>query len=293
MRIALCLSGYFDSLKDLDSKGDDGFQHIKKHILSKREQGHQVDVFIHNWQPEREEYIRNLYDPKKAIFEDQIDFDYIATKNKISRYHLDPNYQLGSWTIDSKSGSGYVGPERLLSMFYSVQKSFELAYEYEKENDFRYDCVIKSRFDLGRVNRKTSGPGKQNPFPCQCIVFDPNYDMENFYQAYWDLFNEGPADMWFYSSSENMKCFSSLYDKVLKEYLQIGSDYSKAVVGGWLLSSKDNFRSNEIFKEAHERDSNLHTYPKHMVVNGILLMKWFLEENDLWEKSKYLVGEWE
>ena len=45
---------------------------------------------------------------------------------------------------------------------------------YEEENNFKYDCVIKARFDLGRINRATSGPGKINPYACQCIKFDPN-----------------------------------------------------------------------------------------------------------------------
>ena len=70
MRVALCLHGYFDSRMDHTSKGSDGYNHIKKNILDKAD----VDVYIHNWQPELEQSIRNLYNPVQAIFEQQIDF---------------------------------------------------------------------------------------------------------------------------------------------------------------------------------------------------------------------------
>ena len=293
MKIALCLSGYFSSLKDLQSRGQDGYEYIKKHILSHREKGHEVDVFFHNWEPHLKEILLEIYEPKKHIIEPQIDFNIVADEYKVSRRHLDPRRQLGSWTVDSKHGHGYVGPERILSQYYSVQKSFELMHEYEKENGFKYDCAIKARFDMGRINRTTSGPGKTNPWACQCIDFNPEYDMSKFYQVYWDLFNEGPADMWFYSSSENMSCFATLYDKTLLQYLQLNSEYAHAVTGGWPESKVNDFRSNEILKTPPERAQNLHRYPPHMVVNAILLMKWFLMDHGLWGKSELLKTEWE
>ena len=293
MKITLCLSGYFNSLKDNTSQGSDGFAYIQKHILAKRDEGHEVDVFFHNWEPFLEQTLLNLYKPVSYIIEPQIDFNDIAEDNNVSRRHLDTDGALGSWSLDSKQGAGYVGPERILSQYYSVQKSFELMRSHEKENNFRYDCVIKSRFDLGRINRATSGPGKSNPWACQCIDFNTEYDMAHFYQVYWDLFNEGPADMWFYSSSENMECFSTLYDKTLQDYLQIGSEYSKAVTTGWPESNAFSFRSNEIEKKIEDREKNLYKYPSHMVVNAILLMKWFLMDNNLWNNSKLLKTEWE
>jgi len=293
MRIALCLSGYFDSFKDGSSTGQDGYEYIKKHILNCASPTCEVDVFFHNWEPHLEEKITELYQPKKYIVESQIDFVEIAENNKVSRRYLDPYNQLGSWTMTSKQGAGYVGPERLLSQYYSTQKSIELKRTYEEENDFKYDCVIKSRFDLGRINRSTSGPGKANPYACQCIKFDPTLDMSKLYMVYWDLFNEGPADMWFYSSSENMDNFCELYHKVLKEYLQVESEYRRTVMTGWPESKLDDFRTNEMFKPQVERAENLHRYPPFLTVNGILLMKWFFMDTGLWKKATALEAEWE
>ena len=293
MRVALCLSGYFNSLKDLTSRGMDGYDHIQRKILSKRQEGHTIDVFFHNWEPDSEQLLVELYDPKKYIVENQIDFDMIAKENGVDRSSIDPHGQLGSWTVNSQSGVGYVGPERILSQFYSVQKSMELKREYEKEHNFKYDCVIKSRFDLGRINRDTSGPGRINPYACQCINFEPEQDMNFLYVANWDLFNEGPADMWYYSSSENMDNFCELYNNALHEYMKPNSEFQKKITSGWIESKLNEFRTNELFKPKEEQAKLLHKYPPHMICNAILLQKWFLIKCGLWEKMKPLDTEWE
>ncbi len=289
MKIALCLSGYFGSLTDSTSKGDDGFQHIKRHILD----GNDVDVFYHSWEPELKSKLDTMYHPKSSISEPQIDFEKIAYEHNVGKKDLDKFNKLGTWTLDSKTGTGYASPGRVLSHYYSVQKSIELKHEYEIEHNFKYDCVVKSRFDLGRINRNTSGNGGGNPYACQCINFDPTLDMSHLYMAYWDLFNEGPADMWFYSSSENMDVFLKLYEKTLTDYLCIGSEYHNAVTTGWPESKSNDFRSNELFKPKDEQAKNLHRYDSHLAVNGILLYKWFLMDNGLWENAKALLTEWE
>lgn len=190
MKVALCLHGYFDSNMDPNSKGLDGYNHIKKNILDKAN----VDVYIHNWQPHLEKTIRELYSPIDAVFEPQIDFTPTVAELNLS--HMPSDGPLGR------------SPATILSHFYSIQKCFSLV-------DFsKYDLVIKSRFDLGRINRDSSGPGKQNPFPVQCINFNPQLPPYKLYMADWQYFYDGPADMWFYGSSDIMKHFTTLYDDV-------------------------------------------------------------------------------
>ena len=80
------------------------------------------------------------------------------------------------------------------------------------KSEIKYDCVIKSRFDLGRINRNSSGPGLGNPFAVQCINFNPEYNMKVLYMANWQyLDTEGPADMWFYGNAEVMNNFSLVH----------------------------------------------------------------------------------
>ena len=189
MKVVLCLHGYFDSRMDPTSKGSDEYNHIKKNILDKAN----VDVYIHNWQPEIEQLIRDLYNPVKALFEQQIDFS-------------DTVRDLG--LNDTPEDSAVCrSPATILSHFYSIQRCFRMV-DYSK-----YDCVIKARFDLGRINRNTSAPGKHNPYSVQCINFDPSLPMDKLYMADWQyLDSDGPADMWFYGSPKIMKNFATLYD---------------------------------------------------------------------------------
>ena len=192
MKVALCLHGYFDSRMDLTSKGSDGYQHIKKNILDKAD----VDDYIHNWQPDLEKSIRELYKPVNAVFEPQVDFEPIVDSLGLS--HMPGDSPMGR------------SPATILSHFYSIQECFKLI-------DFsKYDLVIKARFDLGRINRNTSGPGKHNPYPVQCINFIPNCDPNRLHMADWQYFEDGPADMWFYAGPDIMKNFTTLYDDVSK-----------------------------------------------------------------------------
>lgn len=243
MKIALCLAGYFDSLTDQTSKGIDGFYYIKKHILNKGD----VDVFLHNWQPDIKNKLLNLYQPKKFLIEDQIDFSTIVKKRKFD-------------VLNSERRS----PFTIFSHFYSVQKSFELWLNYQNITNIKYDVVIKSRFDLGRINRNTSGPHLANPYPVQCINFDINLDMNNLYMANWDYFDtEGPPDMWFYSNANNMKLFSNVYN-IIKDDFKYGSEYCK-----W----------------AGESDGGM--------INSIKAWKWFLLKTNLWQKKIPLKTNWE
>ena len=57
MKIALCISGYFNSLTDSSSKGIDGFDHLKRHVFNKGD----IDVYIHSWDLENKQQIKELY----------------------------------------------------------------------------------------------------------------------------------------------------------------------------------------------------------------------------------------
>lgn len=225
MKIAICLSGYFNSLKDSSSKGIDGYEHLKQRIFSKYDD---VSVYIHCWNIDKKQQILDLYGDKikKYLFEPQIDFEPYTTG------------------IDYP-GNPRVCQARLFSQYYSVQKSFELLYLTNNE----YDCVIKSRFDVGRINRNA-------PIPVQCITFDPTLPMDKFYTADWGYFkSEGPADMWFYSNYQNMKHFCDVYN----------------------LIKKDMIPGGEMEKWAGKNDGGIH--------NGIKAWKWFLIQKGLWDKK--------
>jgi len=125
MRIAICLSG---QLRNWELA-------YKNQIAFWGKGGHEVDYFIHTWnysadrtsisKPyvhrdiETDEYNRfvEIYNPKKSI-------------------------------IDDKTQEFFYKNDHWSSLFYGFSQSVLLKREYEIENEFEYDIVIKSRPDV-------------------------------------------------------------------------------------------------------------------------------------------------
>jgi hypothetical protein len=202
MKIALCLHGMFNSPQDFTSNGFDGYAYIKKHILDKGD----VDVFVHSWEPDKYDLIKEMYNPKKAIFEEQKDFMDLVVDRGLYNLHGVPR-----------------APQTVLSHLYSVTEVMKLPYQ---QTDIKYDIIIKARFDLGRVNRNTSIPGYGTPYPVQCINFQTDIEKNKIYMANWNHFHMGPADMWFYGSPEVMAEFTTLYE-FLEKQMYINSDFHR------------------------------------------------------------------
>ena len=241
MKIALCLHGLFSSTQDPNSSGFDGYQHIRKHILDKGD----VDVFVHSWEEDKSDLIEGMYNPKQMVFEEQKDFSDIIKERG----------------LDSLEGCPRP-PQSVLSHLYSVSEVMKLPFQSNQ----RYDVVVKARFDLGRINRNSSGPGLGNPYPVQCINFKPNIESDKIYMADWNHFHMGPADMWFYGSEQTMNHFKNLY-QTLEEQMYIGSDFHH-------------------FATQIEGNSG-------DLSNSIAFYKWWMIQNGLWENRINLQTIWE
>jgi hypothetical protein len=241
MKIALCISGYFNSFTDLTSNGIDGYHHIKKHILDM----HDVDVYIHSWDVMNRDIIESLY--KKWLvdykFELQINFNNIIEKNELNSLN---------------------GPRPIVSLFshlYSVQQSYKMVYDSNK----KYDAVFGTRFDVGRINRNTSGPfNENNPYPVQCINLLNSIEKNKIYMADWQYFEtEGPCPFWLYGSYDCMKPFAQIYNFCENEF-KINSEYEK------MCGLNDGG-----------------------MVNVIKMYKWFMIKNNMWESKVKLDTIWE
>ena len=242
MKIALCLHGLFDSVTDKTSSGLAGKDYIQKHILSRGE----VDVYIHSWEMEKRALIETLYAPAKAIFEPQRDFTDLVKRGGLDSLKECPR-----------------PPQSVISHLYSVTEAMKLPYQ---QTEKQYDIVIKSRFDLGRINRNTSGPGLGNPFSVQCINLQTDIQPGRLYMANWNHFHMGPADMWFYGSPKVMSSFHTLYDDLAAQ-MYIGSDFhrfAKAIEGN---------------------DGDLS--------NAVAFYKWWMIQNGIWENRINLNTVWE
>jgi hypothetical protein len=194
MKIALCLSGQPRYI-------DVGYRNIYENILSK----YDCDTFIHTWWDESKigdkfdisekmsynrnckweentiDKIEDLYNPKLIHFQTQKEFDIFGN-------------------VDY----GFANPISIYSMYYSIMKSNELKKTYELENNFKYDIVIRCRFD---------------------ITFEPlnldlnNIDSNKIYvsgEIHYNSSTNTPNDQFAVSSSDNMDYYSSLYEKMSK-----------------------------------------------------------------------------
>jgi len=179
MKIAFCIPGIVGSLQGKYGIGQTidpriGHYFHKKHIFNNND----VDVFIHSWSVNFQNMLIDLYDPKKYIFEKQIDFKQNSLRNN-----------------------------SIKSRWYSTKKVVELKRQYEIENNFEYDCVMLYRFDhvflrdicLNEFNMDyfyvshTNMHGLRD-IDCNCTSLSM------------------VTDCWLFSNSKNIDIFSQIYD---------------------------------------------------------------------------------
>lgn len=121
MKLALCLSGQPRSYKK-------AFEFISRNLLEK----YDVDVFLHTW----------VGDPSKSFVYDDICQLY---KPVIASY----DYSLPSNVNSHMSVANGSHPANFCtSMFYSINVANEYRVKHEVFGAFRYDQVIRSRFDF-------------------------------------------------------------------------------------------------------------------------------------------------
>ena len=100
MKIALCLHGYFNSQTDSNSLGEDGFEHIRKRVISVSDElGFEVDSYIHSWEPHLYETINNLYKPKSFLYQPQIDFSSIVNSRELYKLETPMTQRRPPFTI--------------------------------------------------------------------------------------------------------------------------------------------------------------------------------------------------
>ena len=221
MKIALCFYGLVGSVSDKNGKGitldpSIAYKHYKENIFDVNDE---VDVFIHSYSIAQKNILLKLYKPKNYIIEKQVLFPK-------SKYH--PFLTKGifkkvrMFLLKKFKSSSYLKLKELeenesfraYSRWYSVKKSVELMRDYEKTNNFSYQCVMSTRLDA--------------PF-FKPVIFK-NFDMSFFYASNWNdapnkktnapanflnqNLGKGFLDLWFFSNSKLMIKFSKLYDKI-------------------------------------------------------------------------------
>lgn len=165
MKIAICFFGKHDNKGGFENFYE-GYKNINEQILK-----YNPDIFIHSWKSKYENDVKKEYKITKGVFENQ-KFKKESNKEKFIK----------------------------LSMYYSIKTSIGLKNEYEIKNNFKYDCVILTRFDVGSRAR--------------FIKFNINDDMNFLYFSTERWKGKGMCDHWVYSNSNNINIFSELLNNL-------------------------------------------------------------------------------
>lgn len=260
MKVALCLHGYAANAGGLQAAFA-GNEYIKRKLLYDND----VDVFVHSWDLANESTIKFMYPLTDFVFEKQNNFDEELKKFDETWF----NEKFNRNETMFKNNTIFRG----LSFLYSRYRAVQIKNDYQKKHNVKYDCTFLGRFDLGTR-------GKEHPQKYYATNFNflKDSDMSKLHCAYWDQFNHGFPDHWFYSNDENITTVADLYNSVFK-YYQPSSDYVDSVLNGWIDSDEDDIFSNEMLRE--NKSKKLKEWSKWECVDNHKLYKWHFYQNNL------------
>ena len=250
-KIAVCLHGYFNK-NNFPLGKESGYEYLNEMFKNL-----DVNYFIHSWEPNLKNNIISFYNPKKYIFEPQIDFENIIKNNNLGH----PNLR-NDWLKNSMSYS------------YSRSNSIQLKIKYELENNIQYDCVVICRFDIGKQSEISK------------LIFDIKKDMDYIYCKWWNQLNNGLAEQWFYSNSNNINVISNLYSRYFIWFRENSKYYNTLLK--WPDSNSYNQFSNEVELPPSQKHDDLQKIDIEYAANNHVIYKYFFIEQNLYHKLVFL-----
>jgi len=187
IKTALCLSGYLRTFEQ-------NFNHLNKFIIEPLN----CDIFIHIWdtvglslrgfdKSTKDINVNNIlhkinamYKPKLIVIEQSRNFNFNTKILELKNF-------------ENRDVNG------LMAMFYKIKQCNQLKLQYEKENNFSYDYVIRYRPDI-LIKQSLN-------------VKDLNNDFINI-PKHGDF--GGINDQFAIGNSKNMNIYSNIYDNILK-----------------------------------------------------------------------------
>ena len=211
MRIAICLSGQPRTI-----------EFAAPNVIQYFSGEHEYDFFCHSW--DYDTYKRKRDDApadEQPIYWDvdsNVDINWLTEKINVfkpKKYIIDSSAVIGtkfSWA----------------SLTYSLMMANNLKKQYEIENNFRYDCVVRSRYDL--IFDPTGR------FYVDPIVNKSQYlDILCLHSARmsYEFNRQNVSDEFFYGSSTAMDLISELHRKI-KKHIVRQDDYDLIGPGAFM-----------------------------------------------------------
>jgi hypothetical protein len=198
MKISICISGFIRT-----------WEYTKYSFINTLCKDIKPDIFIHTYRQNYFEFssnredifysesdIRDMFKDfniKGLIIEDRDDFLPLLIEQNNKYLECKNNTYSIAESSDNLSKSVLVGL-RILDQIRSIEKCFNLKTKYEQENNFKYDFVVKTRFDVlylsspnwnvitkKNIFTETGGTGG---YPHDHVTFGTNDDMDEYSKRY-------------------------------------------------------------------------------------------------------------
>ena len=198
MRVALCISGQPRNVSR-------GIENILKFFKF------DFDVFVHAWwdnNSNRDTFKKILYDGRKDEVSELMNNDWVCSLYEnfdVNKILIEKQIQLTVPEILEKRKLQFTHTFGVCSSLYSIYKCNELRRQFEIENNFEYDWVIRTRSDFG-----LSEPLNINDFD-KAFIYAPN-DNSHAY---------GFNDQFAIGSSKNMNIYSDAFldmEKIIESH---------------------------------------------------------------------------
>jgi hypothetical protein len=189
MKVALCLSGQPRFYKR-------GYEFINKFILNV----YQPDIFMHVWFDKSkvgQPYLGSCWNNGRSdIVEDMTIENLQQLYNPIRVFHESEKFNNENLPRIYDSNKARQESFITFSMFYSVLMANKLKIDYEIKNNFKYDCVLRMRFD----------------WALDQLINLNNFDLNKLYCPNDCGTQKSINDQFAFSKSENMDIYSNTYN---------------------------------------------------------------------------------
>jgi hypothetical protein len=226
LKIAVCFYGHLGGNIFKNQIGgvipiSESFKSLNEKIIKSNKEC-EFDFFVHSWSVEQEKEILQSINPVEYKIEPQINFDKEANSNYriyfdfkdfrstvslfLRKIFLRKNYD----KIINKRKKTRFG---VYSRRYSSREAIKLKHLYETKNNFKYDYVFLTRFDVFWHKTLRFKDLKNNYF------YSSNWNVPTFFGLINKNFdNRNFQDYWFVSNSKMMDVFSTIYEKLENYY---------------------------------------------------------------------------
>ena len=220
MKIAVCFYGHLGGKSYKDSEGgvipvSETYECFKE-IIIKANPDCKFDFFVHSWSFLDEKDILHIINPIKYKIEPQVNFWKEALSDTKFFFDIKDtrlNISLFLRRLFHKSSYNFFLKEKIINKFrvysrwYSTKKVIEIKRLHEVNNNFKYDFVFLTRFDIFWYNAIQFKNLKKNYF------YSSAWNVSTFFGlAQKNFDNKHFQDYWFISNSQMIDMFATLYD---------------------------------------------------------------------------------